>query len=124
MKSNVTIDSVLYFLKTQSLKYMDSSQKYTNLLKRIAKNCRKRRSLNLTKSGNTKNFACKNHSFNYDANEELELFHVPNRNTLEEILLKEAEKLCLETSFLNRVVYDQEATSPFHSVGIGLIFRE
>lgn len=34
---------------------------------------------------------------------------------LEDILLKEAEKLCLNNNFLNKVVYDHEETSPYHS---------
>lgn len=69
----------------------------------------------LPKTGGVKRFACKSWNFDFENSNNLELFHVPNRNTLEEILLKEAEKLCLQNSFLNRVVYDHEEQSPFHS---------
>ena len=67
----------------------------------------------MPKTGINKKFDCKLPDFNEPISEEFELFSSPNRTILEDILLNEAEKLCLQSSLLNRVVYDNSDPSPF-----------
>ena len=67
----------------------------------------------MPKTGINKRFECKLPNFNETNAEEFDLFSSPNRTILEDILLNEAEKLCLQSSLLNRVVYDCSDPSPF-----------
>ena len=48
--------------------------------------------------------------------EDFELFNVPTRGILEEILIQEAEKMIVQNNRPNRVVYEQEAPSPYLTV--------
>ena len=45
---------------------------------------------------------------------------MPTRGVLEEVLLQEAEKLCLQNPRPGRVVYEQDTVSPYVSVALYL----
>jgi len=61
---------------------------------------------------------CKLPKFEYRMQEDFELFNVPTRGILEEILIQEAEKMIVQNNRPNRVVYEQEAPSPFLAVAV------
>jgi len=67
----------------------------------------------LSPSGGTREFTCKLPDFEYKQNEDFELFNVPARGVLEEVLLAEAERLCVQPNKPGRVVYEQEGPSPY-----------
>ena len=52
------------------------------------------------------------------------MFNLPTRGVLEEILLQEAEKLCLQNTKLGRLVYEQDAPSPFAQKVFGAVKPE
>lgn len=68
------------------------------------------------KRGCSKRFAMKLPDFSFEE-DELELFGIPERAAMEAVMLKEAERLCIMGTLLNRVVYDLEwKQSPYHQV--------
>lgn len=70
----------------------------------------------LPKTGGVREFTCKLPKFETSTQEEFELFNVPTRGVLEEVLLLEAEKLCMQSLKPGRTVYEQEGPSPYLAV--------